>query len=89
MSYALSTRFQIDATGRRFCPTHGMDAAARYYRARDYAEAERCCRELIERDPRHFDALHLLGVVHLDRSQFADAIDCLTRASRSVRTMRR
>ncbi len=44
------------------------------------AEAERCCRELIEHDPRHFDALHLLGVVHLDRAQFADAITWLTRA---------
>lgn len=80
MSYALSTRFQIDATGRPI-PTYGMDAAARYYRAHNLTEAERCCRELIELDPRHFDALHLLGVVHLDRSQFADAITWLTRAS--------
>jgi hypothetical protein len=46
-----------------------MEAAARYYCARDNAEAERCCRELIERDARHFDALHLLGVVCLDGSR--------------------
>jgi tetratricopeptide (TPR) repeat protein len=79
MSYALSTRFQIDASGRPI-PTHGMDAAARYYRAHNLTEAERCCRELIEHDLRHFDALHLLGVVLLDRAQFADAITWLTRA---------
>jgi predicted Zn-dependent protease len=77
MSYALSTSFQIDSTGRPV-PTQGMDAAARYYRAHDLAEAERCCRELIARDPQHFDALHLLGVVHLDRGEFADAITWLT-----------
>ena len=47
-----------------------MDAAVRYYRAHNLTDAERCCRELIEHDPRHFDALHLLGVVHLDRAQF-------------------
>ena len=54
---------------------HGMVAAARYYHARDYAEAERCCLELIASDARHFDALHLLGVVCLDRAQYPDAVD--------------
>jgi tetratricopeptide (TPR) repeat protein len=80
MSYALSTKFQIDATGRPIA-TQGMEAAARYYRAHNLTESERCCRELIEHDPRHFDALHLLGVVHLDRAQFTDAVTWLTRAT--------
>jgi tetratricopeptide (TPR) repeat protein len=57
-------------------------AAARAYYARDYGEAERVCLALIERDPRHFDALHLLGVVCLDRAQLADAVGYLTRAAR-------
>ena len=57
-----------------------MDAAARYYYARDYDETERCCRELIADDERHFDALHLLGVVQLDRGQLAEAVGHLTRA---------
>ncbi|HLY88585.1 MAG TPA: tetratricopeptide repeat-containing glycosyltransferase family protein [Acetobacteraceae bacterium] len=57
-----------------------MDAAASYYAAHDYDEAERCCGELIAQDPRHFDALHLLGVVHLDRGRPTDAADCLKRA---------
>jgi tetratricopeptide (TPR) repeat protein len=84
MNYRLSHRFQVDGRGRPIAPlpTSGMAAAARNYRARDFAEAERCCRELIERDARHFDALHLLGVVCLDRSQYSDAVDYLTRAER-------
>ena len=81
MSYALSIRYCVDAFGRTI-PAHGMEAAARYYRAHDPAEAERCCLELVERDPRHFDALHLLGVISLDRSQFTDAVGYLTRALR-------
>ena len=36
----------------------------------------------IEQEPRHFDALHLLGVLCLDRKQLADAVDYLTRAAR-------
>jgi tetratricopeptide (TPR) repeat protein len=59
-----------------------MAAAARHYRAGNYAEAERCCRELIARDARDFDALHLLGVVYLDGSQYPDAVRYLTRAER-------
>jgi tetratricopeptide (TPR) repeat protein len=84
MSYGLSHQFSVDAIGKPIPPlaTHGMEAAAHYYHARDYAEAERCCLELIERDARHFDALHLLGVVCLDRSHLPDAVGYLTRAVR-------
>ena len=57
-----------------------MEAAARYYHAGDYDATERCCRELIAQNPHHFDALHLLGVVHLDRGQPTDAIEHLSRA---------
>jgi tetratricopeptide (TPR) repeat protein len=59
-----------------------MAAAARAYYARDHVAAENCCRALIEQDPRHFDGLHLLGVVCLDRKQLADAVGYLTRAAR-------
>ena len=74
MNYRLSLQFRVDAHGKPLAPppTHGMAAAARYYHARDYAEAERCCRELIGHDARHFEALHLLGVICLDRSQLAE-----------------
>jgi tetratricopeptide (TPR) repeat protein len=62
--------------------TEAISAAARAYYARDYAEVERLCLALIERDSRHFDALHLLGVVCLDRAQLADAVGYLMRAAR-------
>ena len=54
--------------------------AARAYLARDHAGGGTRCLALIEREPRHFDALHLLGVVCLDRGHLADAIGYLTRA---------
>jgi tetratricopeptide (TPR) repeat protein len=84
MSFGFSHRFTVDAFGRRIQPSSAntMAAAARAYHAREYAEAERCCLTLIEQDPRHFDALHLLGVVHLDRKRSADAVEYLTRAVR-------
>lgn len=83
MSYALNHRFQVDATGKVIAPppTHGMQAAARYYRARDFEQAQRCCLELILQNPRHFDGLHLMGVICLDRAQLADAVGYLTRAA--------
>lgn len=84
LSYALSHQFRVDATGQPIAvlPTQGMEAAARYYRAGEFGEAERCCLELIAQDAHHFDALHLLGVVCLDRTQLADAVGYLTRAVR-------
>jgi tetratricopeptide (TPR) repeat protein len=84
MSFGFSHRFSLDAAGRRSepLPTGLMADAARAYRARDLAEAERICVALLEREPRHFDALHLLGVVCLDRTRLAEAIDYLTRAAR-------
>ena len=83
MQYQLTHSFRVDASGKPIQPppTHGMAAAARYYYARDYAEAERCCRDIIAREPLHFDALHLLGVIHLDRAQLPDAIAWLTQAA--------
>ena len=82
MSYGFSRRFSVDAFGRPVQPSRSelMAEAARAYLARDYAEAERSCLNLIELDPRHFDALHLQGVVCLDRGNPADAIGYLRRA---------
>jgi tetratricopeptide (TPR) repeat protein len=83
MVYRLTHTFRVDAFGRKLPPppTHGMAAAARYYHARDCTEAERCCLEIIEREPRHFDALHLLGVLSLDQAQLPRAVEYLTRAA--------
>jgi tetratricopeptide (TPR) repeat protein len=83
MSFGFSHRFSVDASGRPVDPaTEAMAAAGRAYFARDLVEAERLCLALLEGDPRCFDALHLLGVVCLDRSRLSDAIGYLTRAAR-------
>ena len=83
MSFGFSHRFTSTRSAGGSQPLCRSDgAAARAYHARDHAEAERCCLALIEHDPRHFDALHLLGVVCLDRRALADAVGYLTRAVR-------
>ena len=53
--------------------TPTIEDAARCYGAQDYAGAERCARAVIAADPRHFDALHLLGVLCLNDNRLADA----------------
>jgi tetratricopeptide (TPR) repeat protein len=84
MSFGFSHRFSVDSFGRPIQPPlSGLLAeAARAYYARNHAEAERVCLALLEREPRHFDALHLLGVVCLDRARLAEAIGYLTCAAR-------
>ncbi len=84
MSFGYSHRFTLDAFGRQIQRSLSglMADAARAYYTHDLAEVERNCLALIERDHRHFDALHLLGVVCLDRAHLADAVGYLTRAAR-------
>jgi hypothetical protein len=55
-----------------------MAAAVQFYRAGNYAEAERCCRALIAYDARHVDALHMLGVLCLDQGRFDESVGHLT-----------
>jgi len=82
MSFGFSHSFGVDPSGRPAEPAaQAMATAGRAYLAGDRAEAEQICRGLIAREPRHFDALHLLGVVCLDRSQWADAVGYLRRAT--------
>ena len=57
-----------------------IEDAARHYAAGDLTETGRACVELIARDPRQFDALHLLGVVCALRDQRADSVCYLLRA---------
>lgn len=60
--------------------TATIDEAARHYAARDLDQAAQVCLELIRSDPRHFDALHLLGVICTNRGQYADGLCYLLRA---------
>jgi tetratricopeptide (TPR) repeat protein len=59
-----------------------LQEAARLYAARDYQAAEAVCRTLIGDDPRHFDGLHLLGVVLTLQQQPEQAVEFLRRAER-------
>lgn len=82
MLYQLSTRFRTDATGRRLPDNAapGIEAAARHYRAHDYVAAGRACDAIIARQPRHFDALHLRGVLHLEQGRPGEGLEYLRRA---------
>lgn len=42
--------------------------------------AESAYRKILGKAPRHFDALHLLGVLHAQKGQFAQAIELIQRA---------
>jgi tetratricopeptide (TPR) repeat protein len=76
MNLGYSHRFTLHAP-----PSHGIDEAARLYQARDYVNAERCCRELLQHEPRHFEALHLIGVVCLNDGRLTDAVRYLQLAA--------
>ena len=58
--------------------------AALHSRAGDFDAAAQCGLDIVARVPDHFDALHLLGVLCLNRGQSADAANYLTRAARSA-----
>jgi tetratricopeptide (TPR) repeat protein len=58
-----------------------IEAAADHYRNGNHDEAARCCREIIECDPEHFEALHLLGVLRLAQSRHQAAVHYLERAA--------
>jgi tetratricopeptide (TPR) repeat protein len=56
--------------------------AAAHYKAGEHEAAAVSCLEVLARQPRHFDALHLLGVLCCNRGNFADAVGLLRRAER-------
>ena len=55
--------------------------AAAYYGAGDFDAAARCALTVVAQTPDHFDALHLLGVICLNRGLLADAACYLERAA--------
>ena len=79
--YRLTHRFSIDPAGRRVSASVSLDAAAAY-RARRLDLAADICHGMLERDPRHPDALHLLGVICTERNEPGQALAWLIRAER-------
>jgi len=57
-----------------------VNAAIELYFARRLAEAEAACRQALTLTPAHAEALHLLGVLHAERGDFAPAVDCFRKA---------
>lgn len=85
MLYRLSHRFSVDATGRPLAPTGAaMARAGAEYRAGRPDAAERSCREVLAHEPRHAEALHLLGVICTDRGETAAALEWLQQAERET-----
>ena len=81
MLYRLSHRFSIDLAGRPIGATDIAEAAA-HYRAGRQDKARACCHAMLEREPRHFDALHLLGVLCTEQNEPEQAVRWLTSAER-------
>lgn len=77
----LPSRREPDPQGDDVADGASISAAARHFAARDLKSAEEACRRLIRRQPRHFDALHLLGVVLIRQSRYKDALPFLLRAA--------
>jgi len=57
-----------------------LDQAVAYHRAGQLDQAERLYQQILQADPQHADALHLLGVVSSQSGKYAAAIDYITRA---------
>jgi protein O-GlcNAc transferase len=57
-----------------------FSAAVRHYQQGDLQQAANECRAVLEADPRHLDALRLLGAICHRSGDYDIAIDCLSRA---------
>jgi tetratricopeptide (TPR) repeat protein len=84
--YRIAAQFRLDAGGRLqpavpAAPAATIAEAARLYRARDHDAAAGVCAAILAADPRHFDALHLRGVLHLEAKRADDALVWLRQAA--------
>jgi len=61
-------------------PADAMTLALEHYGAGRLRESEDICREVLEREPAHADALHLLGVLAHRNSRSAFAVELMSRA---------
>ena len=56
--------------------------AAQHYQAGQFAPAEQICRQILQADPAHAYALHLLGLLALQARRWDDAVACCVAALR-------
>ena len=57
-----------------------FETAAAEHRAGDFEAAERGYKMILESDPHHFDAMHMLGLISYQRGSFTEAIRLLNMA---------
>ncbi len=53
-----------------------------FHKAGEVAKAEPLYREILQAEPKHFDAMHMLGVVHLQTGRNDEAVRLITKAVR-------
>jgi len=63
-------------------PTTLLEAGARYLQSGQFAEAEKCCREILADDPDHADSFHLLGLISAETNRGDQAIEFFAEAVR-------
>jgi tetratricopeptide (TPR) repeat protein len=61
--------------------SEALNAAVRFHQNGNLLEAERLYREILQTNPRHADAWHLLGLVVYQRGDLAAALDSIGRAT--------
>ncbi|MDR3536906.1 MAG: tetratricopeptide repeat-containing glycosyltransferase family protein [Acetobacteraceae bacterium] len=79
-SFRLSHSFRLGQPA--VVPDAPIAEAAALYAAGNRDAAAACCLDLVARQPRHFEALHMLGVLCCNRRAYADAVGFLRRAER-------
>ena len=57
-----------------------LQEAIRFHRLGSLAEAERLYALILQQDPDHADALHLLGVMACKVGRYQGAMDCISKA---------
>src|SRR5437867_1447783 len=59
------------------CP---IDTAVQHHHAGRLTEAEALYRRILADDPHHLDALHLLGVVHIQKGRLEEAVEFISQS---------
>jgi tetratricopeptide (TPR) repeat protein len=72
MARAATAQRRASATGPSFSMTPIQQAIAAHQAGR-LGEAEALYRQVLARDPREFDALHMLGIIHAQRDDYEEA----------------
>lgn len=62
--------------------TRLVETALRYHQAGQLTKAEDCYRQVVQVNPKHSDALHLLGVIAQQRGNYPDSVRLLKTAIR-------